>query len=138
VFAKTYLWSSELTERGTGKAAIRLLKQFSSLSFVFEVFSTRISSHSIVNNLTFGGARYIATGRGFAVSRIAFSVLFSRFAGPSIYLGMRTLIMLLYVTITLWSPWVIYFWVSILALCIAPFVFNPHQFAFADFFIDYR
>jgi 1,3-beta-glucan synthase len=51
---------------------------------------------------------------------------------------MRTLIMLLYVTMTLWTGWVIYFWVSILALCVSPFLFNPHQFAFADFFIDYR
>ena len=27
------------------------------------------------------------------------------------------LIMLLYVTVTLWTPWIVYFWVSILALC---------------------
>ncbi|KAG2158518.1 uncharacterized protein EDB93DRAFT_1076831 [Suillus bovinus] len=26
-----------------------------------------------------------------------------------------------------------YFWISILALCIAPFFFNPHQFASAEF-----
>lgn len=32
----------------------------------------------------------------------------------------------------------IYFWISILALCIAPFVFNPHQFSFGEFIIDYR
>jgi 1,3-beta-glucan synthase len=91
-----------------------------------------------MNNLTFGGARYIATGRGFATSRINFSILFSRFAGPSIYFGMRTLIMLLYVTIAAWTPYLIYFWVSILALCVAPFVFNPHQFSKSDFIIDYR
>lgn len=33
---------------------------------------------------------------------------------------------------------VIYFWISIIALCIAPFLFNPHQFSFGDFIIDYR
>lgn len=129
---------SELVERGTWSAIWRLLKQFMSLSPVFEVFSTQIQTHSVLSNLTFGGARYIATGRGFATSRISFSILFSRFAGPSIYLGMRTLIMLLYVTLTIWTPWVIYFWVSILSLCIAPFLFNPHQFVFSDFLIDYR
>lgn len=128
----------ELVERGTWKAIYRLGKQFASLSPVFEVFSTQIYTHSILSNLTFGGARYIATGRGFATSRISFSILYSRFAGPSIYLGMRTLLMLLYATVALWTPWIIYFWVSTLALCIAPFVFNPHQFAFADFIIDYR
>ena len=128
----------ELVERGTWKAIVRLAKQFGSLSPVFEVFSTQIYTHSILSNLTFGGARYIATGRGFATTRIYFSILFSRFAGPSIYLGMRILIMLLYVTLTLWTPWLIYFWVSILSLCIAPFLFNPHQFVFSDFMIDYR
>lgn len=129
---------AELVERGTGRAIIRLGKQFMSLSLVFEVFSTQIYTHSIISNLTFGGARYIATGRGFATTRISFSILFSRFAGPSIYLGMRTLISLLYVTMALWTPYLIYFWVSILALCVAPFLFNPHQFSFADFVIDYR
>ncbi|KAG2159276.1 glycosyltransferase family 48 protein [Suillus bovinus] len=132
------LFIQELVERGTGRAIIRLGKQFMSLSPVFEVFSTQIYTHSIITNLTFGGARYIATGRGFATTRISFSILFSRFAGPSIYLGMRTLISLLYVTMALWTPYLIYFWISILALCVAPFLFNPHQFAFADFVIDYR
>src|SRR5882724_12845969 len=106
-----------------------------SLSPVFEVFSTQLSTHSILNNLTFGGARYIATGRGFATSRISFSILFSRFAGPSIYLGMRTLLMLLYVSMSIWLPHLIYFWISVLALCVAPFLFNPHQFSVADFII---
>ena len=72
------------------------------------------------------------------MTRISFSILYSRFAGPSIYLGMRILVMLLYVTLTLWTGWVTYFWVSSLALCVAPFLFNPHQFSFADFIIDYR
>jgi 1,3-beta-glucan synthase len=111
--------------------------------------------------LTYGGARYIATGRGFATTRISFVILYSRFAGPAIYLGLRTLLLLLYISLTLWishsasaslllhsSPFsvadyslfppVIYFWISILALCIAPFVFNPHQFSLGDFIIDYR
>ncbi|KAF5348770.1 hypothetical protein D9756_009724 [Leucocoprinus leucothites] len=132
------LFLQELVERGTWKAIFRLAKQFGSLSPVFEVFSTQIYTHSILSNLTFGGARYIATGRGFATTRIYFSILFSRFAGPSIYLGMRTLVMLLYVTLSLWSPYLIYFWISIVALCVAPFLFNPHQFVFSDFVIDYR
>ncbi|KAG9226878.1 hypothetical protein CCMSSC00406_0003449 [Pleurotus cornucopiae] len=132
------LFLQELVERGTWKAILRLGRQFGSLSPVFEVFSTQIYTHSILSNLTFGGARYIATGRGFATTRINFNILFSRFAGPSIYLGMRTLIMLLYVTLAAWTPYLLYFWISILSLCVAPFIFNPHQFVFTDFIIDYR
>ena len=129
---------SELVERGTGKAILRLSKHFLSLSPVFEVFSTQIYCQSILSNLTFGGARYIATGRGFATARQSFSILYSRFAGPSIYMGMRNLLLLLYATMSLWMPHLIYFWLSVLSLCIAPFIFNPHQFSFADFVIDYR
>lgn len=128
----------ELVERGAGSAIIRLAKHFCSLSPIFEVFSTQIYCNSILTNLNYGGARYIATGRGFATSRVNFSTLFSRFAGPSIYLGMRTLLMLLYVTLTLWIPHLIYFWITTLALCISPFIFNPHQFSFGDFVVDYR
>jgi 1,3-beta-glucan synthase len=102
------------------------------------VFSTQIYSQSILSNLTFGGARYIATGRGFATTRMSFSILYSRFAGPSIYMGMRNLLLLLYATMALFIPHLIYFWLSVLSLCVAPFLFNPHQFSYADFIIDYR
>ena len=128
----------ELTERGFWRALTRLAKHFSSLSPLFEVFVCQIYANSLHNNLSFGGARYIGTGRGFATARIPFGILYSRFAGPSIYNGSRLLLMLLFSTLTVWGPGLIYFWVSLLALCISPFLFNPHQFAWNDFFIDYR
>jgi 1,3-beta-glucan synthase len=128
----------ELSERGAGRALLRLGKHFLSASPIFEVFSTQIYTHSILSNLNFGGARYIATGRGFATTRISFSILYSRFAGPSIYLGIRTVIILLFATLTVWTWYMIYFWVTVMSLIIAPFLFNPHQFSFADFIIDYR
>ena len=81
-----------------------------------------LMSRRILNNLTFGGARYIATGRGFATTRISFSILYSRFAGPSIYLGLRTLILLLYITLSVFVPHLIYFWITVVGLCVAPFL----------------
>ncbi|EME40368.1 glycosyltransferase family 48 protein [Dothistroma septosporum NZE10] len=128
----------ELTERGFWRAATRLAKHFSSLSPLFEVFVTQIYAYSLQQDLSFGGARYIGTGRGFATARMPFGVLYSRFASPSIYLGARLLMMLLFGTLTVWGYWLLWFWVSLLALVISPFIFNPHQFAWSDFFIDYR
>ncbi|KAL2216195.1 1,3-beta-glucan synthase component GLS2 [Thermoascus aurantiacus ATCC 26904] len=128
----------ELTERGLWRMATRLAKHFGSFSFMFEVFVCQIYSNAVHQNLAFGGARYIGTGRGFATARIPFGVLYSRFAGPSIYFGARLLLMCLFATTTVWTPALIWFWVSLLALCISPFLFNPHQFAWDDFFIDYR
>ena len=128
----------ELTERGFWRMATRLGKQFASGSLFFEVFVCQIYANSLSQDMSFGGARYIATGRGFATARIPFGVLYSRFAGPAIYLGARLLLMLLFATSTIWQAALIYFWVSLLAFCLAPFLFNPHQFAWNDFFIDYR
>jgi 1,3-beta-glucan synthase len=51
---------------------------------------------------------------------------------------MRMVMLLIYVSMTLWIPHLIYFWFSVLGLCLAPFIFNPHQFSFGDFVIDYR
>lgn len=128
----------ELTERGFWRAATRLAKQFSSFSPFFEVFVCQIYANSLYTNLAFGGARYIGTGRGFATARIPFGILYSRFAGPSIYGGSRMLLIVLFATVTTWGAWLLYFWMSALALVISPFLFNPHQFSWNDFFIDYR
>jgi len=128
----------ELTERGFWRAATRLGKQFCSFSPFFEVFVCQIYANSVQQDLSFGGARYIGTGRGFATARIPFGVLFSRFAGPAIYLGARLLMMLLFATVTIWQPTLLYFWITLIALCTSPFIYNPHQFAWNDFFIDYR
>ncbi|KKY27273.1 putativebeta-glucan synthase component gls1 [Phaeomoniella chlamydospora] len=128
----------ELTERGTWRAATRLAKHFASGSPLFEVFVCQIYANALHQDLAFGGARYIGTGRGFATARIPFGVLYSRFAGPSIYFGARALMMLLFATVTIWGYWLTYFWASLMALVLSPFMFNPHQFAWNDFFIDYR
>lgn len=128
----------ELTERGVWRAALRFIKQFCSLSPFFEVFVCQIYANSVQQDLAFGGARYIGTGRGFATARIPFGVLYSRFAGQSIYFGARLLMMLLFATSTAWQPALTYFWIVLLGLIISPFLYNPHQFAWTDFFIDYR
>jgi 1,3-beta-glucan synthase len=132
------LFLQELTERGFFRSISRLGKHFISLSPLFEIFVTQIYCNSILTNLNYGGARYIATGRGFATTRIPFSILYSRFAGPSIYFGARIFIMLLFASITIWMPHLIYFWLTVVALIFSPFVFNPNQFAFTDFLVDYK
>ncbi|ORY98605.1 1,3-beta-glucan synthase component-domain-containing protein [Syncephalastrum racemosum] len=132
------LYLQELTEKGTWRSTIRLVKQFLSLSPLFEVFVNQTYANAVLSNLNFGGARYIATGRGFATARIPFSVLYARFANPSIYFGARSALMLVFVTLTLWMPHLLYFWGTTGALMLSPFVFNPHQFVLDDFITDYR
>ncbi|EAA28744.1 glycosyltransferase family 48 protein [Neurospora crassa] len=128
----------EMMEKGVIRSATRFIKQILSLSPFFEVFVCQIYANSVQQDLSFGGARYIGTGRGFATARIPFGVLYSRFAGPSIYFGARLVMMLLFACLTVWHAALIYFWISLMALVISPFLYNPHQFSWGDFFIDYR
>lgn len=127
-----------LIENDPWRAALRFFKHISSLSPLFEVFVCQVYSSSLQQNLSFGGARYIGTGRGFATARIPFGVLYARFAGPSIYLGARLLMLILFATLTVWQPALVWFWVTTTGLIFSPFLYNPHQFAWDDFFIDYR
>ena len=48
--SNSHIFLAELIERGTGHALARLSKQFVSFSPMFEVFSTQIYRHSILNN----------------------------------------------------------------------------------------
>ena len=128
----------ELIERGVWKAFQRFVRHFISLSPMFEVFVAQIYSSSVFTDLTVGGARYISTGRGFATSRIPFSILYSRFADSSIYMGARLMLILLFGTVSHWQAPLLWFWASLSSLMFSPFIFNPHQFAWEDFFIDYR
>ncbi|KAI9483436.1 MAG: 1,3-beta-glucan synthase component-domain-containing protein [Benjaminiella poitrasii] len=128
----------ELTERGLWRSLTRMGRHFISLSPLFEIFVTQIYTNSVLENLVFGGARYIGTGRGFATSRIPFATLYSRFTGPSIYGGARNLVIMLFASVAYWIPHLIYFWFTVVALIISPFVFNPNQFALVDFLVDYK
>ncbi|KAI9478173.1 MAG: putative 1,3-beta-D-glucan synthase subunit [Benjaminiella poitrasii] len=143
IFAITFiaffpLFLQELTERGFFRACSRLCKHMLSFAPLFEIFITQTYANSILNNLTFGGARYIGTDRGFATARLPFSLLYSRFADTSMYAGARLTMLLMFGSFVLWIPHLAYFWFTVLALLFSPFLFNPHQFCLTEFLIDYR
>lgn len=128
----------ELLEKGIWKAFSRFNHHLVSLAPVFEVFVCQIYSHSLSADITFGDAKYIPTGRGFAITRLDFHDLYSRFAVSSIYSGSMVFLMLLFATLSIWQPALLWFWITVISLCLAPFIFNPHQFSFTNFFVDYR
>lgn len=128
----------ELIEKGFTKAFLRMFYHFLSMSPLFEVFVCQIYAKSLIDNITFGGAKYVATGRGFATSRISFTDLYSRYASQSIYPGAKMLLIICFATLTMWQPALVWFWITTISMCLAPFIFNPHQFSFTAFFMDYR
>ncbi|CCF60041.1 hypothetical protein KAFR_0I02620 [Kazachstania africana CBS 2517] len=128
----------ELLEKGVLKAAKRFFHHILSMAPLFEVFVCQVYSNSLLTDITFGGAKYISTGRGFAITRIDFAMLYSRYVIISIYTGVEIFLMLVFATASMWQPALLWFWITVVSLCFAPFIFNPHQFAFTEFFIDYR
>ncbi|KAI8089088.1 family 48 glycosyltransferase [Halteromyces radiatus] len=132
------LFLQELNERGFWRALTRLGKHMISMSPLFEIFVTQTYCYSILSNMTFGGAKYIGSGRGFAITRHSFATLYMRFADSSLYMGARHGLILLFASLIVWMPHLIYFWVTFIALVLSPFVFNPHQFSMIDFLIDYK
>lgn len=127
----------ELMERGFYKALVRLSKHVLSLSSIFEIFVCKVYAHSLVRDLTVGGAQYIATGRGFATRREKFTEIFSRFGYVSLRPGIFYVLLLTYLSIHLWGLAYIYFWITILGFVVSPFLYNPNQLQFDAFFIDY-
>lgn len=128
----------EFIEKGLLKAILRILLHIVSLSPFFEVFVCQVYSRALRDNFIFGEAKYIATGRGFAISRVSFATLYSRYASLSIYYGGEIFLVILFASITIWRKSLLWFVITIISLCLAPFIFNPHQFNFVDFFVDYR
>lgn len=140
VFAIAFLplFIQELMERGFLRLVTRLGKHFACLSPLFEIFVCRVYSESLTSDMFIGGARYIATGRGFATVRVPFAILYSRFANASLYYGINLTLMILFISMTMWKIPLIYFWMTAFGLLMCPWIFNPNQFSFNEFFLDYR
>lgn len=93
----------ELTERGIYKSLTRLAKHILSFSPLFEIFVCKIYSQSLVSDIAVGGAKYIATGRGFATKREDFSELYTRFGNESLTFGAFYSLLVIYFTINIWK-----------------------------------
>ncbi|ODV76843.1 glycosyltransferase family 48 protein [Suhomyces tanzawaensis NRRL Y-17324] len=128
----------ELVEKGPFSSFRRMFYHFLSLAPLFEVFVCQIYSKSLRDNFVFGGAKYISTGRGFATARISFATLYLKYAELSIYTGAEIFLVVAFSCLSMWQFSLIWFWITIISMCLAPFIFNPHQFQWNEFFLDYR
>lgn len=131
------LFVQELAEKGFLRSISRIGNHFLSMSMLFEIFVCRIYATSFIQDMNLGGAKYIATGRGFATSRSPFHVLYAGYAPSALYFGLKSFLILLYATIVFWHPSLLWFWVTVVALLFSPVLFNPHQFSRLCFFMDY-
>jgi len=147
LFAEVWL------QQGFCAAIVRIVKQILTLAPLHFIFQAKIIGVYISNEIRYGGAAYLPTGRGLPTDRRPFIAkgggLYLDWAQNSFYDGFRLLIASalvgicggLHVSDRFWRS--LMFWCGTLALTIiswlyAPFLFNPYQFAHRYFWKDLK
>lgn len=74
-------------ERGLVHAGIEFFKQLLSGMVPFSFFRMQTTAHYFSNDVTSGGATYIATGRGFAYSPTSWVKLYASYGRSHLHLG---------------------------------------------------
>lgn len=108
-----------------------ILRQALSGSFIFFIFRQQTSAYYFTQIVYYGGAKYIATGRGFDLTHTPFVKQFEAFGRSHIYFGFQLglmAVMLAFLDIpqyalSTWGTWLV-----AISLTFSPFWFNPATF----------
>lgn len=113
------------------QGSMMILRQALSGSFFFFIFRQQTSAYYFTQIVYYGGAKYIATGRGFDLTHTSFVKQFDSFGRSHIYFGFQLgsmAIMLAFLKIpqyalSTWGTWLV-----AISLTFSPFWFNPATF----------
>mmetsp|Transcript_7771 Transcript_7771/g.23366 ORF Transcript_7771/g.23366 Transcript_7771/m.23366 type:complete len:731 (-) Transcript_7771:730-2922(-) len=131
-------------ETGVIPALLNILYQIVAGSLAFFIARQQTSRVFYEEALQYGGAQYLATGRGFAITSSSFIKLYTNYGRTHIYTGFELgfLCILFYILddcldcnkgATTWGVWLVS-----ASLIFAPFWFNPNGFSIAKVKNDYR
>ncbi|PNH12435.1 1,3-beta-glucan synthase component FKS1, partial [Tetrabaena socialis] len=124
-------------EQGLVRAVLAALAQVLSGSFTFFIFKQQTTTTALHRSTLYGGATYVATGRGFSITSSSFIKLFANYGRSHIALGFELAAMAIAVAATnecarcsyaglTWGTWL-----AALSLILAPCWFNPMAFSLA-------
>jgi len=143
-------------QEGAVAGIARLVTQMCTLAPLHFVFQAKIIGAYISNEILYGGASYVSTGRGLPTERRFFigikgksSGIYNDFAQHAFYDGARLLVSMVIallaggLNISSELQQALFWWCIALAMTVtswlfAPFVFNPYQFACGKFRADLR
>ncbi|CAD7698647.1 unnamed protein product [Ostreobium quekettii] len=130
-----------LLELGLLQTAAVILLQVISGSLSFFIFKQQTDAAAFVEDMNYGGARYVGTGREFALTHNAFVSLYARYARSHLYFATK-LVMLCVMLGVLDIPGYGFAtfgsWMVAISLVTAPFWFNPVQFVMSQTKADYK
>lgn len=98
---------------------------------MFYIFRSRTTAYYFSQDVQFGGAKYIPTGRGYALRHNSFVKIYSSYARSHLYYAVEILILLIIMLAvhapsyasTTWGAWLV-----VVSVLFAPFWFDPQTF----------
>jgi len=130
-----------LVERGLITAVLHPLRLVLTGSAFYFIFQSRCVGHQLSDEYAFGGASYLATGRGLGIHRNDFKSLYCSFAVPAFYPGLELMCFLMLAPFACPtqeirpSVWV-FGLMTPLALLYSPALFNPQCFELRTLLVD--
>ena len=123
------------------QGTIAILRQALAGSFLFFIFRQQTSAYYFTQIVYYGGAKYIATGRGFDLTHTPFVKHYEAFGRSHILFGfqlalMATMLALLGIPSYAMATWGT--WLVALALTASPFWFNPATFRVKSVLEDFN
>jgi 1,3-beta-glucan synthase len=113
------------------QGSINIARQMLGGALLFFIFRQQTSAYYFTQIVYYGGAKYIATGRGFDLTHTPYVKTFTSFGRSHLYFGIQ-LAMLAFMLFVLgiekfgrstWGTWLV-----AISLTISPFWFNPATF----------
>ncbi|PNH09842.1 Callose synthase 7, partial [Tetrabaena socialis] len=134
-------------ESGLATALVTVVRQIIGGGLLFYIFRSATSAYHMGRAVLFGGASYIATGRGFSLRRKTFTQVYVNYGRSHLYLGADILMMVTLILVVannggnalpvpmaaMWSPLLVS--ASLLA---TPFWFTPFFFRLSQVLRDTR
>ena len=122
-----------IVESGVLKALFEFVRQIISGSVVFSIFRLQTTAYYYAMDVLYGGAGYMASGRGFTYGPSSFVQLYALYSRSHIYLGFDLGLLVVVVATTgsagsrygemTWGIWLV-----VASLLASPFWFNPLSF----------
>eukprot|EP00958_Prasinococcus_capsulatus_P024333 scaffold3772_cov390-Prasinococcus_capsulatus_cf.AAC.11 len=131
-------------EVGVYNAFIELIRLWIQLGPLFFGFLLGVKAYFTERTLSFGGAKYMSTGRGFVVMHERFAEYYRAYAYPVFYKAFELVVILSFTAAYKDSSglryWLATFsiWILLLAWFLSPFLFNPSGFEWLKILNDFK
>jgi 1,3-beta-glucan synthase len=110
------------------QASIDIVSQIAAGSILFFIFRQQTSAHYFTQIAYYGGAKYIATGRGFDLTHTPYTKIYTLYGRSHIYFGYQLALMALMLALlnvpnyflSTWGTWLV-----AISLTFSPLWFNP-------------